>query len=121
MFVNKVDAKSRDDDDDDDVFMSVEDATVSAVAGVDSKRRSQSLSALSNDNASQPADVSLLNGNSNSDKRYYLLTYLLITSTWSYHYHESLLVRSLCSPFLENHKSNFTKSGTDVQVTITKV
>ena len=60
--VNEADAKSRDnDDDDDDVFVSAEDSAVSAVANVDSKRRSQSLSALSNDNCpSQPADVSAL-------------------------------------------------------------
>ena len=52
--------KPRDDDDDDDVFASTEDSVVPAVASIDSKRRSQSLSALCNDNpSSQTSDVTV--------------------------------------------------------------
>ena len=56
--------KSRgDDDEDDDVFMSTtEDAVVDPAAAekINNKRRSQSLSALNNDNStSQPADVTV--------------------------------------------------------------
>ena len=52
--------KLRDEDDDDDVFESTEDSTVSSVASVDAKRRSQSLSALTNDVcSSQVADVAV--------------------------------------------------------------
>jgi len=61
MIVTCVDegvVKPRDDDDDDDVFASTEDSAVPAVASIDSKRRSQSLSALTNDNtSSQTSDV----------------------------------------------------------------
>jgi len=54
------DVKSRDDDDDDDVFMSTEDSVDPAAEKVDSKRRSQSLSALNNDmSSSQPPDVTV--------------------------------------------------------------
>ena len=52
------DVKSRDDDD--DVFMSTEDSVDPAAEKVDSKRRSQSLSALNNDmSSSQPPDVTV--------------------------------------------------------------
>jgi len=60
VYVGEADGKSRgDDDDDDDVFMSTEDAVNHPAAEkVDSKRRSQSLSALNSDNSSsQPSDV----------------------------------------------------------------
>jgi len=43
------------DDDDDDVFASLEDSAEPFSSKVDSKRRSQSLSALTNDNSSSQA------------------------------------------------------------------
>jgi len=62
--VDEADAKPRDDEDDDDVFVSTEDSGVPAVANVDPKRRTQSLSALNNDSASSQApDISVSNSN----------------------------------------------------------
>jgi len=63
MLVTCVDegvVKPREDEDDDDVFVSTEDSAMPAVVSIDSKRRSQSLSALNNDNSSsQTSDVSV--------------------------------------------------------------
>jgi len=58
VVVCEADVKCRDDDDDDDVF--AEDSVEASAEKVSCKRRSQSLSALNNDDsASQPPDVTV--------------------------------------------------------------
>jgi len=80
MLVDEADVKSREDDDDDDVFDESSTVPPLAVKKVDSKLRSQSLGALTNDTSSHDVTVSEVTYDVFLDDLLIVLTWWTVTS-----------------------------------------